>query len=67
MALNPEGWSLGSDGRKYDISQIDEELHKNSVFHKERWLNEDDFEQRLIVSYVPKVQTLPTANQRASD
>ena len=53
-ALNPEGWSLGSDGREYDISQIDEEVHKNSVFHKERWMKEDNFEQRLIVSYSPR-------------
>lgn len=53
-ALDPKGWFLGDGKEEYDISEIDEVLHKNSVFHKERWINENDFEQRLIVSYSPK-------------
>lgn len=53
-ALSPSGWSLGNGEETYDISEIDEELHKNSVFHKERWINENGLEQRLIVSYCPK-------------
>ena len=53
-ALDPEGWSLGSSEKTWNISEIDEELHKNSVFHKERWINENGLEQRLIVSYCPK-------------
>lgn len=53
-ALDPEGWRLGSGTETYNISEIDEQIHANSVFHKERWINENDFEQRLIVSYSPK-------------
>ena len=53
-ALDPKGWSLGSSEDTYDISKIDEEDHMNSVFHKERWIKENDLEQRLIVSYSPK-------------
>ena len=53
-ALDPEGWYLGSGEETYDISKIDEEIHMNSVFHKERWIKENGLEQRLIVSYSPK-------------
>ena len=53
-ALDPEGWYLGSGEETYDISTIDEEIHMNSVFHKERWIKENGLEQRLIVSYSPK-------------
>ncbi|EHO85550.1 hypothetical protein HMPREF0380_00882 [Eubacterium infirmum F0142] len=53
-ALEPKGWSLGSSKEIYDISAIDEDIHMNSIFHKERWINENGLEQRLIVSYSPK-------------
>lgn len=53
-ALDPKGWSLGSGKEMYDVSKIDEEIHMNSVFHKERWIKENGLEQRLIVSYSPK-------------
>ena len=53
-ALDPKGWSLGSCEETYDISNIDEDIHMNSVFHKERWIKENGLEQRLIVSYSPK-------------
>lgn len=50
-ALDPAGWSLNNSDRLYNIHEIDEQLHKNSVFYKERWINENGLEQRLIVSY----------------
>lgn len=53
-ALDPEGWHLGNSLKEYDISKIDEESHYNSVFHKERWVNEGGFQQRMIASYCPK-------------
>ena len=53
-ALDPKGWSLGSSDETYDITKIDEDIHMNSVFHKERWIRENGLEQRLIVSYSPK-------------
>lgn len=52
--LDPKDWRLGSGDKTYDLSKIDEELHMNDVFHKERWIKENGFEQRLIVSYSPK-------------
>lgn len=50
-ALNPEGWHSPDDNNIYDISKLDEEKHKDTVFYKERWIKENDFEQKLIVTY----------------
>lgn len=50
-ALDPEGWHLNGSDQVYNINEIDEHLHRNSIFFKERWINESDLEQRLIVSY----------------
>lgn len=36
------------------MDTLDEEKHLNDVFFKERWINENEIEQRLIVSYSPK-------------
>ncbi|MGN1155260.1 MAG: IS1634 family transposase [Agathobacter sp.] len=50
-ALAPDGWRLNGSDKVYNIREIDEQLHKNSIFYKERWINENSLEQRLIVSY----------------
>ena len=49
--LEPGGWKLNGSDHVYNIDDIDEQLHKNSIFYKERWINENGLEQRLIVSY----------------
>lgn len=57
FALSPENWNLPDDEKKYNIDEIDsldEESYKkyyDKVFYKERWINEDNLEQRLIVSF----------------
>jgi len=50
-ALDPAGWSLSGDGRTYDINALDESKDRDKVFHKERWINENGLEQKLIVTY----------------
>ena len=50
-ALDPTGWQLPGNNDVYDISGLDEEKHKDSTFYKERWINEDGLEQKLIVTY----------------
>ena len=54
-ALDPRGWLLSGEASGktglYDITCIDESKHKESTFYKERWVNEDNLEQRLIVTY----------------
>lgn len=63
-ALDTNGWKLPGSDKTYDISTFDEIIEKatkeekaqiiSKVFYKERWIKEDDFEQRLIVTYSVK-------------
>ena len=56
-ALDPKGWRLAGqyespeDG--YDVRKLsyDSKEDRNKNFYKERWINEDGLEQRLIVTY----------------
>ncbi len=50
-ALDPKGWSLDENGRTYDITELDEEKFREKVFHKERWIKENELEQKIIVTY----------------
>ena len=61
-ALSPTGWRLSGSPHAYDISKLDDGKHldkftgdtdevRNRTFFKERWINEDGLEQRLIVTY----------------
>ena len=50
-ALDPTGWKATKNGREYDITALDEEKHKETVFFKERWINDGGLEQRLIVTF----------------
>ena len=52
-ALSPEGWQISGSKKKYDISKLgeNEEQYKDTTFYKERWINENELEQKLIVTY----------------
>ena len=55
-ALSPTGWNLNNDTKQYDISKLEDtsesiEKYKNKVFYKERWIKENDLEQKLIVTF----------------
>lgn len=60
-ALSTDDWKLPGSEKKYDLSKLDEIIEKATpvdkanllakVFYKERWIKENDFEQRLIVTY----------------
>ncbi len=50
-ALDPKGWYLDENGRTYDITELDEEKCREKVFHKERWIKENELEQKIIVTY----------------
>jgi len=50
-SLNPTGWSIPGNNGTYDITCIEEEKYKDTTFYKERWINENGLEQRLIVTY----------------
>lgn len=52
-ALDKNDWKLTNDSKTYNIKDIDknEELYKDKIFYKERWINENGLEQKLIVTY----------------
>ena len=57
-ALNPDGWSIG-DCTGVDISSVmkavdDGETFEDGIWYKERWINENGIEQRIIISFSPK-------------
>ena len=56
-----KGWRLFGSDKTYNIEKLrtDEnliELYKDKTFYKERWIKEDEIEQRLIVTYSVKYQ-----------
>jgi len=53
-ALNAKGWRIYGSKEAYDINSIDDDIFKDKIFYKETWINDDDIEQRLIVTYSPK-------------
>lgn len=50
-ALDPTGWKATRNGRTYDITALDAGKHKETLFYKERWINDDGLEQRFIVTF----------------
>ena len=60
-ALNPKGWHLcgSSDRNEYNLDDInacdaadpEDNPYRSQTFFKERWINEDDLEQHLIVTF----------------
>jgi hypothetical protein len=50
-ALEATGWRLTGDSGVYDISTLDEELDSDKIYYKERWIKENDIEERLVVTY----------------
>lgn len=52
-ALSSDGWRLSGEDKEYNINEINknEEIFKDKIFFKERWIKENDLEQKLIVTY----------------
>lgn len=53
-ALDPENWLLPGDTKLINLKDIDDSYENKSVYYKERWINENGLEQKLIVTYSPK-------------
>ena len=56
-----KGWHLAGSDKTYNIEKLrtDEtlkDMYKDKIFYKERWIKENDLEQRLIVTYSVKYQ-----------
>lgn len=51
FCLGDDGWHLSGSRKTFKLSGLDEAEDYDKVFFKERWINEDGLEQRLIVTY----------------
>lgn len=51
FCLDDDGWYLTGSNKKYKLSELDEDADYEKVFYKDRWINEDNLEQHLIVTY----------------
>ena len=50
-AMDKNHWHLQNSKKEYNIDEIDEVLYRDKIFYKERWINENGLEQRIIVTY----------------
>lgn len=50
-SLDPNGWKKYDSTTSYNINEIDEEENRDTIFYKERWINENGLEEKLIVTY----------------
>lgn len=51
FCLGDDGWYLPGSNKKYKLSELDEETDYDKIFYKDRWMNENNLEQHLIVTY----------------
>lgn len=50
-ALDETGWHLPKQDKVYNLSKLDKKEDYHKVFYKERWINENGLEQKLIVTF----------------
>lgn len=60
-ALDSKGWSTDNSSKTYDISKLDDMIKsmsesdkakmKSRIFYKERWINDDGIEQKIIITF----------------
>lgn len=55
-ALDPLGWKLEGSQKTYDLREVPDldDPASQRIYYKERWIKEDDLEQRLIVTFSPR-------------
>lgn len=53
-ALSKDGWHKLNSKQLINLNDIDNSSSNEEVYYKERWINENNLSQRLIVSYSPK-------------
>lgn len=69
-ALSKSGWHIPGTEGTFDITKLDtddavSEAYKNTIFYKERWIKENDLEQKLIVTFSLKYRDYQREIRRA--
>src|SRR5690625_4789000 len=55
-ALDSEGWRLPGSNQEIDLDDVRKLENDKRTYFKERWINENGLEQKLIVTYSPVYQ-----------
>lgn len=50
-ALEPRGWHLSGEAGSFDLTTLDEDQYRDSVFCKEQWVTIKGLRQRMVVTY----------------
>lgn len=50
-ALDEKGWHLPENDKVYNLFELDKKEDYDKIFYKERWINENGPEQKLIVTF----------------
>lgn len=53
-ALDPSGWHVKPGDNAIHLSNVDDSSGNQTTYFKERWINEGNLEQRLLVTFSPK-------------
>ncbi|MBQ8848690.1 MAG: IS1634 family transposase [Candidatus Gastranaerophilales bacterium] len=53
-SLCSNGWHTINSNKEINLDSIEKSGDNEEIYYKERWINENGLEQRLIVSYSPK-------------
>lgn len=53
-ALAKDGWHKLNSDELINLNDINQSSSNDEIYYKERWINENELSQRLIVSYSPK-------------
>lgn len=51
FCFDDNGWYVSGESKKYKLSELNEQKDFDKILYKDRWINENGFEQRLIVTY----------------
>lgn len=54
--LDPDGWKIPGDQKKFHLDNIRKLKDDKRTYYKERWIKENGLEQKLIVTYSPVYQ-----------
>lgn len=50
-SLDSRGWHIAGSDKEYDLAAVSPEEYHDTMFYKDRWINENGLEQRLIVTF----------------
>lgn len=61
FCLDDDGWYLPGSKKTYKLSELDDYADYEKVLYKDRWINEDNLEQHLIITYSIKYRNYQRA------